>query len=326
MKKISLLVIAFAMVFVSCNDKDKLPEDMNFKQEMRNFVQNLSVYAKDKNPNFVIIPQNGANLVSSTGEEDGTPQTAYINAIDGIGQEDIFYGYDKDDKATPADVTTYLSFFLDMAKNNGDVTILGMDYCSTHSNMDDSYAKNNAKGYISFAADQRNLNNIPDYPAQICDENADTITKLSQAKNVLYFISPDDNYSTAQEFVDAVAATNYDVIVMDYFYNGQEYTDAQIAKLKQKANGGVRMIISYMSIGEAEDYRFYWKSDWKVGNPTWLDKENPNWKGNYKVRYWETDWQNIIFGSNEAYLDKIIAKGFDGTYLDIIDAFEYYEN
>ena len=85
------------------------------------------------------------------------------------------------------------------------------------------------------------------------------------------------------------------------------------------------MIISYMSIGEAEDYRFYWQSDWEVGNPVWLDAENPNWKGNYKVRYWDKNWQAIIYGSDGAYLDKIISKGFDGVYLDIIDAFEYFE-
>ena len=30
-------------------------------------------------------------------------------------------------------------------------------------------------------------------------------------------------------------------------------------------------------------------------------------------------------GSPDAYLDRILAAGFDGVYLDIIDAFEYFE-
>lgn len=32
-----------------------------------------------------------------------------------------------------------------------------------------------------------------------------------------------------------------------------------------------------------------------------------------------------IFGSEDSYLDKIIDQGFDGVYLDIIDAYEYYQ-
>ena len=34
----------------------------------------------------------------------------------------------------------------------------------------------------------------------------------------------------------------------------------------------------------------------------------------------------IIYGNNNSYLEKILDAGFDGVYLDIIDAFEYFEN
>ena len=62
-----------------------------------------------------------------------------------------------------------------------------------------------------------------------------------------------------------------------------------------------------------------------MGKPYFLAEENPDWEGNYKVKYWNTDWQNIIYGNNNAYVKKIIDAGFDGVYLDIIDAFEYFE-
>ena len=52
---------------------------------------------------------------------------------------------------------------------------------------------------------------------------------------------------------------------------------------------------------------------------------SPDWEGNYKVRYWEEDWQAIIYGDADSYLQKILDAGFDGVYLDIIDAFEYFE-
>lgn len=42
------------------------------------------------------------------------------------------------------------------------------------------------------------------------------------------------------------------------------------------------------------------------------------------MKYWETDWQSLIYGSSTSYLDKIIDAGLDGVYLDIIDAYEYW--
>jgi cysteinyl-tRNA synthetase len=56
-----------------------------------------------------------------------------------------------------------------------------------------------------------------------------------------------------------------------------------------------------------------------------MAEENPEWEGNYKVKYWEKEWQDIIFGNEDSYLQKILDAGFDGVYLDIIDAFEYFE-
>jgi len=44
------------------------------------------------------------------------------------------------------------------------------------------------------------------------------------------------------------------------------------------------------------------------------------------VRYWDPRWQAVIYGSASAHLDRILAAGFDGVYLDIIDAYQYYEN
>jgi len=75
-----------------------------------------------------------------------------------------------------------------------------------------------------------------------------------------------------------------------------------------------------MSIGEAEDYRFYWQDGWTPGDPDWLDVENPDWPGNYKVHYWDPAWQALVFN----YTNRLLDAGFDGAYLDVIDAYEYY--
>lgn len=110
-----------------------------------------------------------------------------------------------------------------------------------------------------------------------------------------------------------------------FFHDDTEFSAAEVDQLKNKANGGKRLVVSYMSIGEAEDYRYYWQSGWTENNPSWLDSENPDWEGNFKVRYWEDEWQNIIFGTQDSYLQKILDANFDGVYLDIIEAYEHFE-
>jgi len=126
----------------------------------------------------------------------------------------------------------------------------------------------------------------------------------------------------------AIGDTAYDLVVMDYSADGSDesaFTADQIAALKHSP-GGEKIVLAYMSIGEAENYRFYWQNSWTSGKPAWLDTENPDWPGNYKVHYWDPEWQAIIYGSPGSYLDKIIAAGFDGVYLDIIDACSYYQD
>ncbi len=320
MKRIIIATI-FLFVCISCKDDYG---DVNFKEEMRNFVIGISEYSKGINPNFIVIPQNGQELVTSNGEEDGYPHTSYLEAIDGVGREDLFYGYNNDNEATPISERNYMILFLDVCLANN-VSVLVTDYCWTQSKMDDSYAKNNAKGYISFAAPSRELDIIPNYPANPYNENADDINLLGDAKNFLYLLNP-ENFDSRDDFVNAVSQTNYDAIIMDFFFDDEEFTSAQINSLKYKANGGRRLVISYMSIGEAEDYRYYWQNSWNNNPPKWIEEENPDWEGNYKVRYWESEWQAIIYGNNNSYVKKILDAGFDGVYLDIIDAFEYFED
>jgi cysteinyl-tRNA synthetase len=122
----------------------------------------------------------------------------------------------------------------------------------------------------------------------------------------------------------AIGQTCYDLIVIDYSADGGQdraFTADEIAALSS-GPGGPKTVLAYLSIGEAEEYRFYWQPGWRPGDPAWLDAENPNWAGNYKVRYWDREWQRIVL----TFLDRLLDAGFDGAYLDLIDAYEHYEN
>lgn len=324
----SVVLATFAAAVLAACPRNDEPETYVYRQRMRTFVENISAYAKAQSEGFLIIPQNGLELLAQDpGEEDLkaiTPEADYLAAIDGVGREDLFYGYDADNAPTPQEVTDSFLEYLELAEQNG-IEALVTDYCWTHARIDASYANNNQRGFISFAADRRDLDGIPSYPLAPHGENADPVTSLTQAGNFLYLINP-GAFGSKTEFLDTIASSRYDLILVDLFYEDSALTPEEIARLKQKPQGGSRLVIAYMSIGEAEDYRFYWQSGWKPGNPDWIESENPNWPGNFVVRYWDPDWQALIFGSPNAYLDRILAAGFDGVYLDIIDAFESFES
>jgi len=270
------------------------------------------------------------------GRPGGVASLDYIGTINGIGQEDLFYGYKRENSATSKKESEYLLNFLHTARANN-IQVLVTDYCHSHRKVDDSYRKNSEEKFISFAAPGRELKTIPDYPNPLFSENNLDITELSKAQNFFYLLNPEE-FETKDDFLQSLGETNYDCLIIDAFFHDSSGSprwlkSRDVALLKTKKNGGSRLVIAYMSIGEAETYRYYWHESWdKNGDgradpeaPDWLTEENPDWEGNYKVRYWDPGWQSIIYGNDNSYLKSLIDSGFDGVYLDIIDAFYYFE-
>jgi len=143
-----------------------------------------------------------------------------------------------------------------------------------------------------------------------------------------YVLQADSLAKTKAEAVAKLAACGRDWIVLDASFSTDEpWTTEDLATIRAGKVG--RKVIAYLSIGEAEDYRAYWNPAWDAnhdgkpdaGAPTWLLGQNPEWKGNYRVKYWQPAWQQIMLPN----VDQIIATGFDGVYLDIVDGFETFE-
>lgn len=189
-------------------------------------------------------------------------------------------------------------------------------------------------------------------------------------------------YQLQGALIPALAASPYDVLVVDSTKNGDAslpLSRAEVQRLRTRPDGQPRIVLSYISIGEAEEYRFYWRDEWlevatpdepakpdtkvkskasqgkppattsagagpKAGAaslpangakatekpdrwvspdkaPKWLEDENESWGGNFGVKYWDAEWQKLIFGSPDAYLERVLAQGFDGVYLDRVDAY-----
>jgi cysteinyl-tRNA synthetase, unknown class len=129
---------------------------------------------------------------------------------------------------------------------------------------------------------------------------------------------------------NALGAAPYDVLVIDYSRDGTDeraLTAEEIARLKVKPDGGRRIVLAYLSVGEAENYRYYWQPDWETSTlaPPWLAEANKRYRTNFPVRYWHADWQAIMFRGENSYLGRILRAGFDGIYLDRVDVHQDFE-
>jgi cysteinyl-tRNA synthetase len=182
------------------------------------------------------------------------------------------------------------------------------------------------EGFICFPRTSSNYH-YTQVPDSVIQPNTNDITQLSQAQNYLYLIST-DNFSSKQGMINAIAATNYDIVLIDLFFNEEEWTSSEIGQLKNKANGGQRKVISYISIGSAEKFRYYWKKGWGLHHPLWLKRKYEGYDDEFWVKFWKKDWQDIIYGNDDSYMKKILNAGFDGAYLDNVEAyyFLYYKD
>lgn len=134
-----------------------------------------------------------------------------------------------------------------------------------------------------------------------------------------------------------LATTTHDLLVIDFARFGDEgskFTPEEVASTQHRA-GGRRVVAAYVSIGEASDFRSYWDGGWTMDGkassalavtaPVWLGPVNPEFPESRKVRYWDTDWQHVIFNdAGTGWLDQVVAQGFDAAYLDIVEAYFFW--
>jgi cysteinyl-tRNA synthetase, unknown class len=149
-----------------------------------------------------------------------------------------------------------------------------------------------------------------DYSFRLADDGVADFAGPAVPRTGTAFAPASWAYLLQGDAAAALVGTNFDAVVMDYSKDGGEggrYAPAQIGAMKTKV-AGTRRLLAYLSIGEAEDYRFYFNSGWLDGDqpgpsaPAWLCRGDPNWPGDYKVQYWSAAWQAIVF----SYLDKIV--------------------
>jgi len=147
--------------------------------------------------------------------------------------------------------------------------------------------------------------------------------KASEVMEPNWLAVDDFLYQLQHADPDRIGETSFDLAVVTLATAGN--SPDVIPSLKDSP-GGPKLVLCYMSIGQSETYRWYWQPEWNTDPPDWLDVPDGVWAGDHWVHYWDPSWQEIIYGTPESYLDQILALGFDGVYLDRVDAYWYYQD
>ena len=135
--------------------------------------------------------------------------------------------------------------------------------------------------------------------------------------------------------VDSLANSYYDMLVLEPTRTDvdcEDFDTRAMVELLHSTSGTVlsrKLIIAYIDIGEAEEWRIYWEDWWEaptettLGNPDFMLTTDPDgWSGNYPVAFWDERWQNIIVDDDSSMLKMAIADGFDGIYMDWVEAYD----
>lgn len=305
-RKIALVAGMF-IVLVSCS-KEKMSTKAGGR--MQDLVIAISKYARGLKPGFIIIPQNGCELAYNGMDSTGGLRADYLDAVDAITVEELFYN-----QTLQGD--PYRLNLLQPIKAQKPVLVA--DYLGNDGQLDDAIDRNRQQGFLCFPRvnDNYYYDHIPNY---IIDGNANDIPAMNQAKNFLYLLNA-DKFTSRENYLQSLAATDHDVLIIDLFYEDTPLTPQEVAALKIKSNGGRRLVISYVNIGAAERYRYYWQKQWVLHLPHWLRKKYDGYADEYYVKFWVKEWQQIIFGNDGSYLKKIVDAGFDGAFLDNVEAY-----
>ena len=118
-----------------------------------------------------------------------------------------------------------------------------------------------------------------------------------------------------------------DMLVLDYEAHSRPYSSREIDRYRKELK---TKVISYMSVGAAEDYRWYFRTSWISSRdgaltsraPSYLLAPDDSWPGEYTIRYWDPAWERVLF----SYLDRILRTRFDGVFLDLVDVYRFWSS
>jgi len=303
---------------------------MDFRETMRQLVQAVSAYGRSLNPNFVIVAENGLDLVTKPDPQDDTllfPARTYIRSIDAVLQPNLLKslqsGDPKEDPAITA-VRNQLAANAQTAKSLG-VDILNLEFATTAKEINQLYTTSTKQGFTPFVATSPVLGRIPAYPRSAYKANPTSLSDSTQAKNYLY-IAHSQGFGVTRDFVQAMSNTNFDIIITSVFHGRVPLSKLDVERLKYKKLGARRLVLAEIDISSAATYDYFWQAGWGQGSPAFINmpfREDPD---RYRALYWDPAWQSVLIGGTASYLYGILDLGFDGVVLKGVDGWRYFES
>jgi len=302
---------------------------IDYRETMRQLVQNISRYGRSLKPNFIVIAENGLGLVSKPDPQDDTqlfPAQTYIRSIDGVLQPHLLKMLSGGDPKEDPDITTarnQLTTNTDMAKSLG-INIFNLEFATKAAEIDKIYQKSAAKGFKPFVANTPMLTRIPGYPKYAYHANPKSLSDTRQATNYLY-IENSQGFGTANDYVQALSGTNYDIIITSVFHGRVPLTKFDVERLKYKKLGSRRLVLAEIDLSSAATYHYYWQAGWAKGSPAFISDPIRTDPDRHRTLYWEPAWQSILAGGPSSYLYGIADLGFDGVVLKGVEAWHHFE-
>ena len=273
-----ILLLFFSIAYFSFSATNNV-----YKERMRDFIKELR---NNTNKEKIIITQNGNELYFKNGKIDNK----FFALTDGTTQESLYYGDILRFNVPTAKglKNELLELTIPIRKKGKPVFII--NYGKGQKKREFLKKEALKTKFVSELLPSFNADKLYE---TIEDYNDEDVYSLNEVKNFLCLLNP-EKFSSIDGYYQTLKNTNYDLLLIEVSYNNVFFTKEQIEELKIKHNGGKRLVIAYLSIGEAENYRFYWKKKWNKKKPNWIVKENENWEGNCIVKYWSPEWKSII--------------------------------
>ncbi|TAK99734.1 MAG: alpha-1,4-polygalactosaminidase [Rhodospirillaceae bacterium] len=297
---------------------------------MRDIVQELSLYARGRDPKFIVLAHPGFDLLYwSQREYDledakrdptkvvppetirpvGMPMRRYIQGLDGFVLDGQFCSPLRVPRADLAE-----------ARDEG-LKAASLDHCKSDAAVAAALQAGADAKIITFAdtADDNEYRSVPQ--RRPIPENPANVETLNAARNMLPVFST-KSFASRDAWLSALKNNNYDIVVIDAFdRTDQPLTKAELHELKFKQMGARRLVLARMDIGHADDSRYYFQRDWQVGAPSWIVGLGSDHLGQYDIEFWNPAWKAVI----GKYFAGIMDLGFDGVMLDGVDAYRRWE-
>lgn len=294
--------------------------DHSPREEMRRLIVELSTYAHELRQEAIVMHTNGLDLGATQ-----APTQAYFQAIDGVITESLFFSYENGKTISQPLAGTRDQLNKCGLYNERNKTVLAIEYKDPSAPLPQTTADERAAATLfeHFQAFTPVLLTADPLLKELTPPQNGThpgkVSSLDDVRSFAYVINSGDN--TRQTMMDTLSSAPHDLFVLDHYAAWQApYTPDDLHKLHMRADGSHRLLLGYISIGEAAKHFYYWKKEWNAFPPCWAAGSNTNW-GSVRARYWCPHWKRLMY----QYVQMLLSMGFDGIVMDTVDVYAAFE-